>query len=196
MKINYSFALLALLLPPLGMAEPPPKTVILGGQTQPIDIQVMPDVVMPVMLTPGTVVTTQPVAVAPAKPRRLYISGSSTAGNPPEPLTVTRDSILKFVNMTITSASDSNDDGFMQCAAWVDAHLGGYQEQPIRLGYIQLLDETGESGQGNGVVEHASGYQFLTGDLLVQANSVLTLSVVGASGSCSVAAYGILFEQE
>lgn len=163
---------------------------------QPVDIQIMPDVAVPVTLAPGTVVTTQPVAVVPAKPAGFYISGGNSTGNIPDPFTVARDSVLKFVNMTITSASDSNDDGFMQCRAWVDVYLGGSQEQAIRLAYIQMQDRTGESRQGNDFVEYASGDQFLTGDLPVQANSVLVLSVIGASGSCSVAAYGILFEQE
>jgi hypothetical protein len=177
------------------MAEQP-KTVIIGGQTQPIDIQVMQDVTVPVTLAPGTVVTTQPVPVAPAKPNGFFIAGSNLASNAPAPHTVIRDSLLKFVNLTITSASDSIDDGFMQCHAWVDVYLGGLQGQSIRLGFIQVQDQTGESGQGTGVVEYATGYQFLTGDLLVQADSVLALTVVGASGNCSVAAYGILFEQE
>lgn len=196
MKSFYPLALLAVLLSPLVMAEPPPKTVIIGGQTEPIDIQVMPDVTVPVTLAPGTVVMTQPVAVVPAKPNGFYIAGSNLSSSSPEPLTVARDSLLNFINMTITSASDSLDDGFMQCRAFVDAYLGGLQEQPVRLAMFQVQDRTVESGQGSAVVDYDSGYQFLTGDLLVPADSVLVLSVVAASGGCSVAAYGILFEQE
>jgi len=191
-----NYVVLALLLSPLALAEPPPKTVVIGGQTQPIDIQVMPDVAVPVTLSPGTVVTTQPVAVVPAKPTGFFISGSNHVSNFPEPLTVTRDSLLKFVNMTVTSASDTLEDGWMQCSAWVDLYPDGLQGQSVRLGYIQLQDRTDAAGQADGVVEYDTGYQFLTGDLFVPANSVLNLSVVGSSGRCSVAAYGILFEQD
>lgn len=191
MKRSIGFLLLVVLFSIEAFAEKP-KEVIVSGQTAPLDVQIMPDA--PVTLDPGTVLFTEAVPVAPARMRPFIMDQFSQNQH-----VVSRDSTLKFVNVTILNASTPTERKYISCGITVDLMFPPPNDQEVLpLANVRVLPVVIETTVDRGIgAGFPTIYQFLTGDMLVPAGS--TLMVRNASGNsdvCELSVYGILFEKE
>jgi len=165
------------------------KEVVISGQTAPIDVQVMTDV-------PVNVVT---IPTRPARARGFELNIGTGNDDLSDEYTVGRDSILKFVNVNIdVHRILSRTASLQSCTLEVTVRFPPPDDKaPLKLAKIVSNDADG-GGLGDFVpTPNSPGSQFLTGDILLPAGSVLTFEKLHFfEVLCAGSAYGILFEQE
>jgi hypothetical protein len=178
MSYKQKLAVLFLFIPCLSVAEKPKPVVVEGGfvETTPRE-----GVVTPVKLEPGGSVQTEPLPARAATLKPVLLDQTTPS------FIVPRDAILKFVNLAISEVYDTGGDGLVKCDATVVLRIE--KMDPLVLGQIIMLDTETVSGIAN----HISGNQFLTGDILVPAGSVLSIETT--SEICYAEMSTILFEQ-
>jgi hypothetical protein len=189
---NKTIALVLLgLFPMIALAKQPKEVIIVNQIEAPIEVSV----------DGGFVETTPvPVVAAAIQPVSLKL----TIYDFSQLYQVQRDAVLKFVNISFTSAQAYVSNGLIKCEAYVELTLVD-KDDPIRLaqinfqGYIpfQKDDEELSSREERSVTFH-SGEQFLTGDILVPAGSTLAIGGWGTggvgNGTCEAEASTMLFE--
>jgi hypothetical protein len=163
------------------------KEVVISGQTAPIDVQVMTDV-------PVNVVTL-PTPPARARGFELEIGNHDLS----DEYTVGRDSILKFVNVNIDFHRIVSRTSSLQSCTLEVAVRFPPPDDKARLKLAKIVSNDADGGELGDFVPtpNSPGSQFLTGDILLPAGSVLTFEKLHFLGVlCSGSAYGILFEVE
>ncbi len=190
MKRAFTFLIL-FILSAGGFAEQP-KEVIISGQSAPVDVQLMPDT--PITLDPGTTIFAAPAGTTAARVRPFSIRSSFGGTH-----LVNRDSILKFVNVTVEFASILGPQDWLSCSVFVELQFPPPNDNDIiTLAFIQVLPKVVQRFDEVGIgADFPTSYQFMTGDILVPTGSILTArSGTDTNATCGATAYGILFEQD